>query len=252
MRKNRMIDITALIILLNLSLFVTFTAASITSSAQAYWTFDSFDSSYILSDASGNGYNAQIVRSSNLTGTFSPTVTAGFVDNAFYCGGSEQYGYFAKVDTSPVPNGPFTITTWIKPTMGQWITRLFYYKVSWNNRAGFDVMLSSTSLSLNRYYNYTNYPLTADLPLSVGYWSFITLVWDGSYWKMYMNGRLVASDNTSNLAYQAPYAGTDLVLGGYSAATNNTYVGLMDQTRVWQSALTPEQIVEVMLEDLPD
>ena len=228
-------------------------ADALRAAPMAHWAFDTLTGGNAIPDRSGNGHRAEIVRSRSLTGPLRPSLDPGIRGKAMRCGGSRQYGYFCSVPNAPRPAGPFTVTLWVKPAGGQWITRILYYKPGWLRREGFELQLSSTSVAIvlcpQGATKETRHWVRTKLPVGIQHWSFLSVCWDGEAWQLFLNGRLMAEERSEENAFVAPAADVPLVLGGYSVHTNNTFVGLLDEVRVWPRALSAAELEQVMLDD---
>ena len=220
----------------------------------AHWSFDRIEGERTIRDRTGNGHVRRIVRSERLKGPFAPVLKKGIRDQALLCGEGRQYGYYLSVATPPELFGPFTICSWVKPSGGQWLVRIVYQKQSWHSRHGVELRMSGNRLLLVSHPSGPKEPafqLPMVMPIQPKYWSFVTICWDGRAWRLRMNGMLVAEDSRARHAYEPPPSGTPLNLGGYTAHTNNTFTGLIDEVRIWPRALSAEEIEQVMLRDLP-
>lgn len=221
--------------------------------AAAYWSFDEIEGGDTVPDAAGNGHHGTIVRSKRIEGAFEPTLRPGIRGKALLCGGGKQYGYYVTVPDPPKLEGPFTLCMWVKPSGGQWLTRIIYHKQSWHTREGVELQMGGNRLSLVSRLPVGKQELRklqARMPIQPKYWTFVTVLWDGKSWCVYMNGLLVAEDDGGQCPYSRPPDGVPLNLGGYTTHTNNTFTGLIDEVRVWRRALSAGDIEQVMLGDL--
>jgi hypothetical protein len=220
----------------------------------AYWSFDKIEQNEFIPDLTEHSYVGKIVRSATLNGPFAPAVGSGIRLNALICGGGQQYGYYLEINHPPALSGSFTISGWFKPTGGQWLTRLLYYRSEWNRPEGVDMDLNGTDLALHLKGFYSNGKgdviLQSEMPIQPGYWHFVVITWDGKIWRLYLNGRCVAEDRHPQYPYSSPAAEVPLCIGGYNLSTNNVFTGLVDEVRIWGLCLTEEQVVSVMLNDI--
>ncbi|GEM_PF-5534329 len=172
-------------------------------------------------------------------------LVSGFQGNALFCGGRGQFGYFLKYHNPPFKDAPFSLTCWFKSRQSQWLTRLFYYKPSWRSPHGFCIRLNGSQVLL-----YVGELIAASSsksnPIQQDTWYFLALVWNGSEWKMYLNG--VESETGMDDAQFFKYPGekVPLHIGGYNINTNNTFQGLIDEIKFYNTPLTKEQVLSLL------
>lgn len=79
--------------------------------------------------------------------------------------------------------------------------------------------------------------------ISVGDWSYLAATYDGSLLRLYLNGALIASRaQTGNIVSST----SPLRIGGNAAWAGEFFAGLVDDVRVYNRALRPEEIVRDM------
>lgn len=178
---------------------------------------------------------------------------AGVCGSAFSCGGCGQYGYFLKYAEPPFKeNMPFTITCWLKLRQAQWLTRLFYYKDTWRAPSGFCVRVNGTQILL---YVYRQSELIAvssskDNPLLQNTWYFLAITWNGENWSMYVNGIEAQKGTREAQFFKYPGSKTALNIGGYNINTNNVFQGLIDEVKIYDIALTKDQILSLLEKEI--
>ena len=88
-----------------------------------------------------------------------------------------------------------------------------------------------------------NHPIAGATPIGVGAWHHVAATYDGSTWKLYLDGNLDAS-----LTVGQPVAAASTVAASLASALLSTGVaagffdGAVDEMRVWNTARTQEQI----------
>ncbi|MCC7373458.1 MAG: tandem-95 repeat protein [Verrucomicrobiales bacterium] len=139
----------------------------------------------------------------------------------------------------PTGNVPHTIEAWVQPTALQagreWILHL--------GAAGYGHhwLLSPTGILQIGAWG-TDAQIT-DAPLTVGRWTHLAAVWDGTQFTLYMDGRKsgqVTPVGGFNLAT------SELWLGGRVAGGERNFAGLLDEVRIWNRALTQTEVVNRM------
>ena len=103
------------------------------------------------------------------------------------------------------------------------------YFVAFDGESQIVTELDSTRL-------YSNYPVVAD-----GQWHMITLTYDGTAQKIYVDGELVASSATSSV--DASENVTDVIIGAWNASSDSAdFDGNIDDVKIYSYAMTTEQV----------
>jgi hypothetical protein len=84
-------------------------------------------------------------------------------------------------------------------------------------------------------------------PLSVGQWHAVSMVYDGAYLNLYANGALVGSRYTG--PFPAFVNSIPLTIGG--TFSDQVFGGSIDDVRIYNRALSPEEITAQYQADLP-
>lgn len=225
--------------------------ASVNSSAAldvdpvAHWTFDE-GSGDRVSDISGNSHDGQLVEG-----------PVWFSDGGKGGGALTFYGEGEYVSLPGVLAGAtmLTVTGWVMPEKGThtfmkandsairfWLdTRRDGEKPKVRN----GVQLIASDGEASRFLRYENEALRA------GRWSHVATTWDGAVMKLYANGVLQdqADFDPENGAGLRPM--TELGLGQLSNSNAPWLEGMVDDVRIYDRALTADQILEVMA-DVPE
>ncbi|MFY9588106.1 MAG: LamG-like jellyroll fold domain-containing protein [Actinomycetota bacterium] len=88
-----------------------------------------------------------------------------------------------------------------------------------------------------------NHPLVASTPITLNVWHHAAATYDGTTWKIYLDGRLDASNFVNK-----PARGDSIQHAGLGTAMDSTgapvgfFEGLMDEARIWNFARTGAQI----------
>jgi len=75
-------------------------------------------------------------------------------------------------------------------------------------------------------------------------WTHVALTWDNGAAIQYINGEEVSN---GNITFQDTADDTPVSIGCVSATNNETFVGTIDEARIYDQALTPEEIVQAMV-----
>lgn len=213
---------------------------ALTSGLVGYWTFDGADVSGATATDRGSGGN-------NGTLTNGPTVTQGKLGQALSFDGSDDYVLVADANSLDI-TGAITLSTWIKTSdtdscilsksasipegcFGQATTKVFELGI-----------LSSTL-----WFQIGNGTSAATVSGSASgildnQWHHVTATWDGTTGanglKLYIDGVLTYQATSSVSAIQL--ATTEFLFAGKNGIYD--YAGLIDETRIYNTALTAAEI----------
>ena len=139
-----------------------------------------------------------------------------------------------------VGNAPFTLSVWIKRTSAPanvW-PRIMSKEVSSGTRQGW-LLFSAPSgvIGFGRYYNNSGDEIS--VAVNNGEWTYITAVYDGSTMYLYKNGELASSRASGRSMIDIPQS---FRIGRDSQDTSPSFNGLIDDTRIYNRALTQEEI----------
>ncbi|MDP8231020.1 MAG: LamG-like jellyroll fold domain-containing protein [Candidatus Gorgyraea atricola] len=140
-----------------------------------------------------------------------------------------------QIDNPPSLGSAFTLSLWIKPdaTMGANDNFIGVYNESgWLFRND-----ASTTGKLNFYSGSTSYT-SASTILTTEEWQHVAVTYDGSVYKLYRNGVNVY---TSASSQSAPTNSNEMTIGRLPSSSYE-FPGYIDEVRVWNVALTSEQI----------
>lgn len=160
------------------------------------------------------------------------------------------------VDCSNSPSlrirGPLTVTAWIKPNIiGQ---QYVISKFGWNIYLGGDPLLVHFESRKGDDIGWAP-TLNSKLDIAINKWSFVAAVYDPSYdpakpacnQELYVNGLLMSSQ-----LRREPIGGVNavnLVIGRYAAGKSHWFSGLVDEARIYNRALSAEEIGKLYARD---
>ncbi|WP_299781479.1 PKD-like domain-containing protein [uncultured Formosa sp.] len=142
-------------------------------------------------------------------------------------------------------NGPFSIEIWAKPNSTSGQQTIFSKRSATNSSSGYDLTLSNGNTVK---FNWNNGNSISASGLSTSRWYHIAITYNGSAYKLYIDGVLKASQNGDG-----PQSNTSLALLGAvqsSLLPTNYFNGWLDELRIWNTALTAEQIQEMMNQEI--
>ena len=180
------------------------------------------------------GNNAYIRNSGSSSNHGTPTGTTfvqGKIGKARKLNGTSDYITIPENDSLDPAN--ITLEAWIYPTALQ--NGNFINKGD-NSGYRFRVTTDGSLQLLDR--GATNSLRTTANIVSINKWYYVTATGDSSGLKIYVNGQLVAANNS---AYGSPNTSTDLVLGRFAGASEY-FSGIIDEVRISNIARTADEI----------
>ena len=195
----------------------------------AYWSFDE-GSGTTAYDASGNGNHGTLING--------PKWTQGKNGQALSFDGSNDYVDVPDSNSLDVTNA-FTVEVWINPRTTLFVTQEIVNKgVNRDTDCPFEIFTYGTIFAV--YLNNYDTGLNADVKES-GKWQHFVVTYDSSLSnnniKIFKNGSLVAQKT-----YTTPLIVTNanMHIGGW--ASGASFDGLIDEVRIYNRALSPEEI----------
>ena len=225
-----------------------------TTQITAYWGSDS--TQHAASQTDGSVWGAATyagVWHLNEAGTTSADATANNLDGsngsttyvaAGKLGAARQISNGAKQDKDGlgivVPNynslgvgNSFTVSTWLKYKAGQTpgYDRIIGRKTAYNDSNGWEITLrdGSTTLLDHRGANGDSQQSTVFGNVADGNWQFLTVVYDGTTSRAYLDGTW---KSTKNIVAAATDNNKTLTLGNNQAKTETTLKGTLDEMRL--------------------
>jgi len=142
-------------------------------------------------------------------------------------------------------NGPFSIEIWVKPNALGTIKTIYSKRNALNLSTGFDLRLVNSTLS----FRWNGGGQVSATGLTTNRWYHTAVTFDGSTYRLYVDGVEINS-NTGG----APNANNRrFLLGAMDRSTNiptNHFNGWLDELRIWNTALTANQIREMMNQEI--
>jgi Tol biopolymer transport system component len=197
----------------------------------AYWMLDETEGD-IAYDSVG-GYNGTLV------GDPTWQIDAGMIDGALEFDGRDDY-----VVTDFVLNpadGSFSVFAWIQGGAEGEVILSEVCPMNWD----IEWLLADPvtgALATDQKLTLLHKTLTSNVIITDGEWHHVGLSWNGSERKLYVDNIEVARDSQTTLAP----GGDALQIGTGSKRTKNSYwSGLIDDVRIYDRALTPQQVADL-------
>ena len=195
-----------------------------------WWTFEEGTGTTAV-DWSGQGRHGMFVGE--------PQWVAG------YDGGAVEFDGSSYVDTGYTEDlATYTIACWVKSPAAPSgaaasgpLHREQNYQFNWNH--GNEVFRGAAAMNAGGDWRDASY-----MPLSANRWYHLAATYDGTTFNAYRDGVLITSRPGG---WGAPNAESgSLKLGRHATAAGNFFTGTVDEARVYNRALTAEEIVEAM------
>jgi N-acetylneuraminic acid mutarotase/sugar lactone lactonase YvrE len=204
----------------------------------AHWTFDETEG-ILASDSAGDAYGC-------LFGEPVWRPADGKRGGALELDGIDDY-ILSDYVLNP-SNGPFSVFIWIKGgAAGQELICQADGTGSGETWLGMDALNANlmTGLVPPPLGRFIPEPLESQSQIADGQWHHVGFVWDGSYRYLYVDGTEVAKD-TQALA-QLKYSNGGLHIGTSKKRDTGTFFsGLIDDVRIYNKALSAEEIDEMV------
>ncbi len=161
-------------------------------------------------------------------------------------GGALEFDGSSHVDTGYTENlATYTISCWVKSpdapsgaSPSGPLHREQNYQFNWNH--GNDVFRGAAAMNVGGTWQAASY-----MPLQANNWYHLAATYDGTSFKAYRDGVLITTTPVTG----APNAESNTLKLGRHAAAAQFFTGTVDDARVYNRALTAEEIVKVMRGD---
>ncbi|MFV5699430.1 LamG-like jellyroll fold domain-containing protein [Flavobacterium sp. ZT3R17] len=143
-------------------------------------------------------------------------------------------------------NGNFSIEVWLKSNATNGNTQTIISKhLNPSSTDGYDLRLVNNFIS----FNWNNNSIIATHPIDTNRWYHIAITFDGTNYKLYIDGILDKTTSGVNPTLNT----VDYIIGAMSQNTNtpyNYYNGYADELRIWNVSLTVDQIRQMMNQEI--
>lgn len=204
----------------------------------SYWKLDETSGSTVA-DITGNGATGTLVNGG--------TWVSGQYGNAISLDGSNDYVDFGN--SLPNLSGwkQLSITGWFRSSSISGERTIISKFWEGDQGYGSSVYKIWTSGSEIRFKLSTNgswdglYVRASGI--TTGQWNHFAAIWDGAYYKIYLNGMLAEQKSRSGVLTNP---GRKTTIGSVSDGTSSYFAGLVDDIRIYSYALNQTQIMESM------
>jgi hypothetical protein len=145
-----------------------------------------------------------------------------------------------SIDTSSFKG--LTVSGWFKSNSGNANQQSIITKMDDHNYGGLITAFGIWTQQSIIYFEITTNPwVTITTPITDDVWNHFTATYDGNIMKLYINGVLKASDSQTGTMHNAT---SHMLIGAkyYDSIITRNFDGPIDNIKIWNYALTPEQI----------
>jgi hypothetical protein len=144
--------------------------------------------------------------------------------------------------------GSFSIETWIKSNSANLNTQtIFSKRLGTSTSDGYDLNLLNNIIS----FNWNNSSISSLYPINTDRWYHVAVTFNGSNYKLYVDGILVQTAVDGENPIQNSKA--NCILGAMDQSNGNPFNffnGWIDELRIWKSELTVYQIRQMMNQEI--
>ncbi len=155
-------------------------------------------------------------------------------------------------------NSDFSIETWIKPHDISGIKTIFSKRIDSDTTKGYNLNTENGTVKFYWYSSTGNGSIASQYSIDTSRWYHIAVTFDGSY-KLYIDGidlgnTVVGSEN----APEATASNVEALIGaidqdnGFNNLVGNFYRGWIDELKIWNIAITQDQIRQMMNQQIYD
>jgi hypothetical protein len=208
-----------------------------------YWKMDESDwtndcSTTSVTDSSGNGYNGKSCPST--TGP-DPSTTAKFGTAANLDGSNDYIDLVASSNFIPSTNSPITVSAWVRPTAiaaGNFTERVV--GIASSSTLSSFIMGFDNSNQAFFYDGVTRHQFSGTY--STNTWHYMTVTFDGSNARLYMNGVQDGSPISTSLS--AGHS-TTAKIGVNPTGAGSFFNGQIDEVRIYNRALSATELAQL-------
>lgn len=171
------------------------------------------------------------------------TITGATVNQAGKIGTAYSFdGSGDRVSMVSGVSGNFTATCWVKAISNSSEGRILTIRGSSGSSAGICIASNPAigSNGINSLHEIIAWGSTGGTNIYDSTWHFLTLTWDGTTSKLYLDGDSTPESTNSS----SPSLSTQNYIGQHSSTTN-TFVGTIDEVAIWSRVLSTDEITEL-------
>jgi hypothetical protein len=154
-------------------------------------------------------------------------------------------------------NTDFSLETWVKPENITGTHTIFSKRILGDTNEGYDLsLLSNGRIRFSWFTSGADGFIESNNSISTNRWYHLAITFDGTNYALYIDGINLGTVSGIQNAPDATVANAECLLGaidpanGTSAFAANYFNGRIDELRIWNTALTPAQIRQMMNQEI--
>ncbi|NNK61165.1 MAG: HYR domain-containing protein, partial [Flavobacteriaceae bacterium] len=155
-------------------------------------------------------------------------------------------------------NTNFSLEAWVKPNSVAGNRTIISKRNINTSNNGYDFSIENGTLKFNWYTAGSTGSISSTVPLTTNRWYHVAVTYDGATYLLYVDGISLGTISGTLSAPDATTGAEECLLGAVdqSNASNNIvtnhFSGWMDEVKIWDVALTENQIREMMNQEISD
>lgn len=168
------------------------------------------------------------------------------VERSVYFDGTDDYidvGNFKELNSSE-----FTVSAWIKRSPGSG-NKTIFSKRDATYTQGYDAKITWGGNFEMSWINGTKQTITGTTYIPENEWHHVSLIFDNGTANLYIDGVL---DQTASLSSPVSTSESFIIAGAGKTSTTDLFIGNIDEVRVWDVALTIDQLRYIMNQEIEE
>jgi hypothetical protein len=163
---------------------------------------------------------------------------------AFSQNETQEVSYLDVNGTNSVQLSKFSVAAWFKTSTDYNSNAFIVNKAGSSDNMNYGVWMTNSESIRGGFETPSGSAFYATSPLSYsdGKWHYVVVTFDGSAIGLYIDGLPVATKSAS----ASPDSGGEepIRMGADSQSLTNYFIGNVDEVRIWNNALTPQQVID--------
>ena len=139
--------------------------------------------------------------------------------------------------------GSFTISSWINSNTNNSTI------VSKGGTSGYELLINGSGHLEMNWQNSVTQSITSTNPVPLNIWHHIAVIYDGTTARIYIDG---VADGSANISFSPVNNSDAFLIGASGSAPSNFFSGEMDELRIWNRALTLNQLRFIINQEIED
>jgi hypothetical protein len=210
-----------------------------------HWTFDEGMGTKVA-DSSGNGMFGTLVNGPTWSKRCAPVKSSGTNGSCLHFNGTDQFVQMADMALANI-SGVISMTAWIKMdatgtgSLDHGMRNIIAHGYTENPDAEVTMRLGYDNY-ITGSWDGTEHQVSSPAAADVGIWSHLASVYDGTAWRLYRNGKLIAFrlDSLGAVPVSRPWC-----IGAASSGKERFFSGSIDDVRLYNRPLSANEIANL-------